>query len=63
MKELKRFRVTQQWSGYVRGCTDMVVEAESEEEAIVNAKYGIGIISSDENIIRDDRDKDEPEVY
>lgn len=51
---MKTFNVYVPFSGYVGGYYIVAVEAESEEEAIKNARYdGVTI---DENIIRDDTD-------
>lgn len=39
LTRMPEFRVTLDWHGYVRGTSEVVVEAESEEEAIKSAKH------------------------
>ena len=53
---MKEYEVQVQWRGYRRGYTTYKVEAESEEDAITNAKYGRSVVSSEENVVRDDRE-------
>jgi hypothetical protein len=59
---MEEYEVEVQWSGYCRGYTTYKVMAESEEDAINSAKYGCNIVSSEENVVRDDRDYNDWEV-